>query len=192
MYKYKYFSFILMDAPLTMTFTDPASIVKALDIQSGSTIADFGCGAGFFSFEFAKRVGPDGRVHALDVLPASLEAVTSGAKTMNLQNVVPKRVNLERENGSGLSPQSVDWVILKDILFQNQKKDIILKEALRILKAGGHMLVMEWNTTDTFVGPDAEVRVNPDELKNLMTGLGLTIEKELPVGGYHYAFVIKK
>ncbi|MDD2766958.1 MAG: methyltransferase domain-containing protein [Candidatus Moranbacteria bacterium] len=181
-----------MNAPLAMTFTDPTSIVNALDIQEGDIVADFGCGAGFFSLEFAKRVGSEGKVYAFDILPSSLEAVTSGAKTMNLINVTPKRANLEKENGSGLSPESIDWVLLKDILLQNEKKDIILKEASRILKKGGHMLVMEWNAEDTLVGPDAGIRISPEDLTTLVTAIGLTVEKELPVGGYHYAFVIKK
>lgn len=181
-----------MDSPVGMTFVDPGQVIGSLDVAKGNNVADFGCGAGFFSFEFAKRVAPDGVVYALDVLPAALEAVASRAKTLGLTNVVTKRVNLEKENGSTLPPQSVNWVIVKDMLFQNQKKDVILREAARILKPGGHAVIIEWSPGESFVGPEKSLRHSPEEVRALAEASHLEIEKELPVGGFHYAFLVKK
>jgi tRNA A58 N-methylase Trm61 len=59
------------------SFVDPARIISQIDISLGATVADFGCGSGYFSFEFSKAVGPDGKVYALDILPQALEAVPS-------------------------------------------------------------------------------------------------------------------
>lgn len=174
------------------TFADPASIVKQLHVEEGSSVADFGCGSGFFSFEFAKRVGSEGKVYALDVLPSALEAVTSSAKSLGLTNVFPKRVNLEKINGSGLPPGSVDWIVIKDILFQNKDKNVILGEVARVLKPGGHALIMEWDPKESLVGPEKSLRISPEQLKALVEGVHLTVEKELSVGGFHYAFLIKK
>jgi ubiquinone/menaquinone biosynthesis C-methylase UbiE len=180
-------------APLaTPAFADPAVIVGQLTVELGSKVADFGCGAGFFSFEFAKRVGPEGSVYALDVLPSALEAVASRAKILNLTNVTPKRVNLENERGSGLSPESVDWVMLKDMLFQNKDKQTILGEVARVLKPGGHAVIMEWDPGETMVGPEAGMRISPEELRTLITAAHLQVEKDLNVGGFHYAFLIQK
>jgi ubiquinone/menaquinone biosynthesis C-methylase UbiE len=181
-----------MNAPAALTFADPASIVSQLNVLSGEKVADFGCGSGFFSFEFAKRVGSEGIVYALDVLPSALEAVASRAKSLNLSNISIKRVNLEKMNGSGLTPESIDWVMIKDILFQNKDKGIILDEVARILKSGGHAIVMEWDPKETMVGPEAELRINPERLQELLKAAGLVVEKELSVGGFHYAFVVKK
>lgn len=181
-----------MNTPSSLTFADPSAIVDQLTIAPASKVADFGCGSGFFSFEFAQRVGSDGVIYALDVLPSALEAVVSRAKTLNLSNIVTKRVNLERENGSGLDPQSVDWVVIKDILFQNKNKDVILCEVSRVLKPGGYAILMEWNPKETMVGPDAALRVTPEQLRSLLDAVHLAVEKELSVGGFHYAFLIKK
>jgi len=174
------------------TFADPASIVSQLQVEEGSSVADFGCGSGFFSFEFAKRVGSEGKVYALDVLPSALEAVASSAKSLGLTNVLPKRVNLEKINGSGLPSESVDWIVIKDILFQNKDKNIILVEVARVLKPGGHALIMEWDPKESLVGPEKSLRISPEQLKALVEGVHLTVEKELSVGGFHYAFLIKK
>lgn len=181
-----------MKTPLALTFTDPSVIVNQLQVEPGSQVADFGCGSGFFSFEFAKRVGLEGIVHALDVFPSALEAVASRAKILNLPNIATKQVNLEREGGSLLAPESMDWVVVKDVLFQNKNKDVMLREMARVLKSGGHAFLMEWSPTETLVGPDKELRISKDQLRALVEAAHLTVEKELNVGGFHYAFLVKK
>ena len=182
-----------MDTPQNLNFVDPKVVVDQLAISLGNQVADFGCGSGYFSFEFARRVGAEqGLVHALDVLPSALEAVASRAKTLGLTNVVTKRVNLENEQGSGLSPFSMDWIILKDVLLQNKKKDVMLREVARVLKPGGRALIMEWSPDEALVGPEKGLRVEPEELKKLIAVVGLSVEQELNVGGFHYGFVVKK
>lgn len=182
-----------MNAPQNLNFVDPKAVVDQLPIELGSQVADFGCGSGYFSFEFARRIGIErGIVNALDVLPSALEAVASRAKTLGLTNVVTKRVNLENEQGSGLAPSSMDWIILKDVLLQNKKKDVMLRDVARVLKPGGRALIMEWNPDESLVGPEKELRVQPSELKRLIEGVSLSLEKELSVGGFHYGFVVKK
>jgi ubiquinone/menaquinone biosynthesis C-methylase UbiE len=181
-----------MVTPTGLSFVDPATVVGQLPVKPGDIVADFGCGAGYFSFEFAKRVGSEGTVYSFDILPAALEAVNSRAKTLGLSNLIVKRVNLELENGSTLGRESVDWVVLKDMLFQNKHKDAILREAARVLRSGGHALIMEWSPNQSFVGPDQELRISPDQMRDLVIQAGLAVEKELNVGGFHYAFLIKE
>ncbi len=174
------------------SFVDPARVIAQIDVVSGATVADFGCGSGYFSFEFAKAIGPDGKVYALDILPQALDAVSSHAKLMGIHNIVTKRANLERDGGSTLGLASVDWVILKDMLFQNEHKHIIIAEMARVLKPGGHAIVMEWNPKASAIGPEKKLRIDPEELKALLLASGLSLEKSFPVGGYHYAFLMKK
>ena len=47
--------------PASEAFYTPAKIGK------GHVVGDFGCGPGHAAIEFAKRVGPTGHVHALDI-----------------------------------------------------------------------------------------------------------------------------
>lgn len=181
-----------MNTPSALTFADPSAIVDQLNIELKSKVADFGCGSGFFSFEFAKRIGAEGVVYAFDIMPSALEAVASRAKILNLSNIITKRANLEKENGSGLDSQSMDWVVIKDVLFQNKNKKLVLGEASRVLKTGGHAILMEWNPKESLVGPDVELRVAPEELRSLVAAAHMVVEKELNVGGFHYAFLVKK
>lgn len=181
-----------MTTPSPLAFVDPVQALNGLPIQDGQKAVDFGCGAGYFSFEFAKRVGPEGQVISLDILPSALEAVASRAKALGLQNLETRRANLERADGAQLLAESMDWVIIKDMLFQNSNKQVILEEALRVLKPLGHAFVMEWKPESLGVGPSKDVRIAPAELQALLTAVGFQIVQELPVGGFHYAFLVKK
>ena len=181
-----------MDVPKTLTFVEPRVVIRALPVGMGDTVADFGAGSGHFSFEFARSVGTEGRVYALDVLPSALEAITSQAKTLGLGNVVAQRCNLERANGSGLGGESVDWVIAKDVLLQNKDKGVILREVARILKRTGRALIIEWDPDESIVGPEKSLRIKPDTMKQLIDIAGLVVVEEPSVGGFHYAFLVVK
>lgn len=181
-----------MNQSVNAGFVDPKSVVEQLPVALGEHVADFGCGAGFFSCAFAEAVGQDGHVTALDILPASLEAVMSRARSLGLTNITTARVNLEQEGGSGLDPHSVDWVILKDMLFQNIHKDIIVYEAARVLKNGGKLFVMEWSADNTLVGPAKELRIAQSDLEALLQAAGFQIVKNLEVGEYHYGYLAEK
>jgi ubiquinone/menaquinone biosynthesis C-methylase UbiE len=182
-----------MATSFAVSFVNPETLIRQIaDIAPGSSVVDFGCGSGYFSFAFAKAVGREGRVTALDILPSALEAVASRAKILGLPNVLTKRANLEKENGSGLEAGSVDWVILKDMLFQNDDKAAILREAYRVLRPGGRVLLMEWNGHDASVGPDTHLRIAPEAVVELAQKTGFSVAKELQAGDFHYAFVLGK
>lgn len=181
-----------MNVPKTLTFVEPREVIRALPVGPGDTVADFGAGSGHFSFEFARAVGSDGTVYALDVLPSALEAITSQAKTLGLTNVIAQRCNLERANGSGLGMASVDWVIAKDVLLQNKDKSIIMREVARILKPRGRALIVEWDPDESIVGPERALRIAPDEMKRIIIDAGMTIIEQPSVGEFHYAFLVEK
>ncbi|HBP01543.1 MAG TPA: hypothetical protein DD454_05040 [Candidatus Moranbacteria bacterium] len=179
-------------APVENQFLDPEKIIAQLDVESGSVAADFGCASGYFSLPFAKTIGNDGKLMALDILPHVLETVESRSKSMGLSNVETKRVNLEKNEGSGLSSDSLDWVIMKGVLFQNKDKETILKEAYRVLKKGGKAIVVEWGDKDFSIGPHHSLRIPKDALKGLAEKQGFSIGKEVDAGNFHYAFVAEK
>jgi len=177
--------------PLTR-FLDPKKIIDQLIIEKGSVAADFGCASGYFSLPFAEAIGEEGLLYALDVLPQALEKVESSAKENGLSNIKTKRVNLENDNGSGLGSDSCDWVIIKDMLFQNNNKDMIIKEALRVLKKDGKALIIEWNEAVSSVGPEKSLRIPRENLKEIVIKEGFNIEEEVDAGGFHYGFVARK
>ncbi len=172
-------------------FVSPEKIIKIAGIKVGDRVADFGCGAGYFSLPAAKTVGETGEILAFDVLPSAIEALESRASTEGVDNITSTRVNLEKENGTGLEEESVDWVIIKDILFQNKNKQNILHEAKRILKKGGNILVMEWNE-NLKLGPDGDSRIGSKELVEIIFAEGFVFKKKADAGDYHYVVIATK
>jgi ubiquinone/menaquinone biosynthesis C-methylase UbiE len=182
----------LKDTTPQMDFVDPEEIIAMAGVGEGEIVADFGCGPGYFSLPLAKIVGKEGKVFSFDILSSALEALKSQVKLQGIGNVIIKRVNLEKIRGTELEDGSIDWVIIKDILFQNKAKSIILEEAYRILKPAGKILVMEWQKDGPNIGPDNELRLSPLELKKLISDVNFTTEKTLDAGSYHYALIATK
>jgi ubiquinone/menaquinone biosynthesis C-methylase UbiE len=173
-------------------FINPKEIVDQLSVAAGSQVADFGCGMGHFSLEMSKRIGENGLVYAFDILPEKLESVISGVKGLGMTNLIAKRANLEKEKGSGLENESVDWVVMKDMLFQNKNKTAILAEAYRILKPGGKALIIEWKMEDASIGPPQELRLSEETLKILTEKAGLKETEKIEAGDFHFATVFVK
>lgn len=173
-------------------FIDPGKIVGQVDVKEGDKVADFGCGAGFFSIEMAKKVGTSGEVCSIDVLSSALEAVQSRAKNLGLNNIITKRANLEGKRGSELEENSLDFVVVKDMLFQNKNKEAILKEACKVLKSQGKVIVVEWGEDNLNIGPEKNLRISKESLRKLAEKVGFKVERELEAGNFHYAIILSK
>jgi ubiquinone/menaquinone biosynthesis C-methylase UbiE len=173
-------------------FLDPEAIITQLEIFHGEIAVDFGCGSGYFSIPFARRVGEGGRVYALDIMPQALETTISKAKNVGILNIIAKRVNFEKEKGTKLEDKFADWVILKDVLFQNKDKEVIIAEACRILKNEGKVIVVEWSKNETGVGPAEELRIPQTSLEKIFSEKGFIVEKNIEAGDFHYAFIAVK
>lgn len=173
-------------------FVDPQKVIDQLEIGDGATVADFGCGTGYFVFPLAKKVGETGIVYALDVLAPKLEAIESQAKLSGTTNVVAKRVNLEKDGGSKLENAGIDWVVLSNMLFQNKFKDVIIKEAARVLKPGGKMVIIEWKKEESSIGPQNDLKISKEEAMDLSQKSGFKFIKEIAVSDFHYGLIFAK
>lgn len=166
----------------------PDDILSNLDTVPAMQIADFGCGAGYFTIPLAKKVGREGKVYAVDVQESALDSVRGRAKMSGLLNIETIRGNLENKNGSKLPGASMDMVVMANILFQTEKKEAILEEAKRVLKKTGKVVIVEWSGSAT-LGPRSRYRISKEDLKALVKAAGLILEKEFPAGSSHYGLI---
>lgn len=173
-------------------FLNPDEIIKKLPISSGMKVAHFGCGAGYFTFSVARKVGSDGIVYALDVLEQKVEIIKSQARLERILNIVARKANLEDSGGSKIEDDSMDWVIIVNMLYENTKKNRILMEAKRILKKSGRILLIDWNDSNNLIGPEISSRISKGELIKLARKNGLGILEEIPVNDFHFGLVLAK
>jgi ubiquinone/menaquinone biosynthesis C-methylase UbiE len=169
----------------------PKDVVDLWDIRPEMKVADFGCGAGHYSLEIARRLGGDGMVYAFDIQEEVLGALKSRCTLEHLPNIEFRRVDLELENGSGLSENLVDMVILSNILFQVENKDAVVREVARVLRPGGQAMFIEWDMKGV-LGPPKDMRIKKDEAIELFKKNALFLHKEFEAGQYHYGIIFKK
>lgn len=172
-------------------FLNPGEIIKYLSIVKGMKVADFGCGAGYFVIPTAKIVGDEGKVYALDVLDTALESVRSRARIEGLFNIITKRCNLEILGGSQIDNDSMDLVLLSNILFQSDDKVGIIKEAIRILKKDGRLAIIDW-LPGQFLGPSKNLIVSIEKVKEMAESNGGKFVQNVSIDTYHWGMIFKK
>ncbi|MFZ2970699.1 MAG: class I SAM-dependent methyltransferase [Minisyncoccia bacterium] len=170
-------------------FMNPDTIVDNLNIKSDSVVADFGCGAGYFSIPLAKKVSNGGKVYAIDVLKDPLEAVLSKAKLYGLRNIEIIRANVETVGGTKLNDRSVDVVILANILFQCNDYNSVLSEAKRVLKDSGEIVIIDWIPEKIKMGPKFEHCLSKNDVKKLAIRNAFKFVREINAGDRHYGMV---
>ena len=166
---------------------------KELELQFGHQVADMGCGgAGYFTLPAARLVGSRGKVYAVDILKTALDGVVSKAKLDNILNVESVWSDIERVGATKIPAESLDDALLINIMFQSRKNEDMLKEAHRLLKTGGKLLIVDWKAQPTPFGPPAANRLSPQTISQLASKIGYTVLKEFEAGPYHYGFVLVK
>lgn len=105
-------------------------------------VADLGCGEGYLSIEAAAWAR---RVVAVDRSAAVLRKARALARKRGVTNVVWKRGELERVP---LDAASVDVALLSQALHHAADPAVAIAEAARIVRPGGHVLVLDLRPHD--------------------------------------------
>lgn len=125
--------------------------LRVAEIEPGETLLDLGCGGGIESIIAARRTGPEGRVYALDFLPAMLEATAAAAEEAGLDNVVPLEGDIE---AIPLPDGSVDHIISGGVINLAPRKARVLAECARVLRPGGKFTVSDLTVAEEELPPE--------------------------------------
>lgn len=182
----------MIEVKKTVLF-DIAGILNKIAIGERQRVAELGCGNfGFFAFPLARLVGRSGKVYAVDILKSSLGEIKSRAAKENLPQIIPIWSNLEIFKGTKIETDSLDAGLLINVLHQSEKRADIIREAARMIKTGGKLLIVEWNNNDAPIGPKPEKRLKLDSLKSAAAKLGFGVKEEFIAGPYHYGIILIK
>ncbi|MCI0619841.1 methyltransferase domain-containing protein [Candidatus Wolfebacteria bacterium] len=175
-----------------MAFSDPQRNIEQLGLSEGMRVADFGAGSGFYTVAASGKVGMDGRVYAIDIQSGLLGRIQDTVHGVQTSNIEVLQGDLEHEGGSKLRDGTADVVLAANILFQVTRKEVFLKEAWRVLKSGGRLLLVDWRGAFGGVGPRQRDVVAETAAEQLLRNAGFSIERRIQAGEHHYGIVARR
>ena len=109
-------------------------------IHPGEAVLDIGCGAGLDTLLAAKMAGPEGRVIGLDATPGMIERAKANAALLALPNVT---FMVGAAESLPFPDDDFEVVISNGVFNLTLDKEKALKEAHRVLKPGGRLLLAD-------------------------------------------------
>jgi ubiquinone/menaquinone biosynthesis C-methylase UbiE len=128
--------------PLRRLIHDPQTILGPF-VEPGMTVLEIGPGMGFFTLPLARRVGPSGRVVAVDVQEKMLAVLRRRAAKAALL----ERLDLRLAPGAGMGVSDlagkVDFVLAFAVVHELPDQGRFFREAAESLKEKGKLLLVE-------------------------------------------------
>lgn len=173
------------------SWQNPEVILKDVGIEEGMTVADMGCGPGFFTLPIASVVGEKGLVHAVDSNPAALDMLRDRIRSDGMRKAIKiVRADVAKTD---ISASSVDMAFFANVLHDIEDKRTFLSEVRRILMPEGVAVVVDWRKVNTPFGPPSEMRLSEDTVRALLQRNGFEDSGiSLKAGPYHYGLVFRR
>ncbi len=166
----------LLEGPDRSLWQMPDEIMDALNIADGSTVADVGAGAGWFTVRLARRVGPNGRVYAEDIQQPMLDAIDYRVRREGLTNVdtVPGTPEDPR------LPAGLDAVLIVDVYAEVVYAGVadpvsLLTHVAAALKPQGRLGIVDWTKEGGGPGTPMERRIEAADVIRDAEAAGLTL-----------------
>ncbi len=175
----------------THGFAHPARNVAALALQPGMRVADFGSGSGAYALAIAEQLGGTGRVYAIDIQKDLLRRLSSEAAHRGYKHIDMIWADLEVPRASKLAEHSIDLVLISNLLFQVHDKSRVIREAKRIVKTAGRIVIIDWSESFGGMGPIKTDVVSKDAALTLVRAAGLELVREFPAGAHHYGLIMQ-
>lgn len=159
-------------------------------LKQGDVVLDLGSGAGFDAFLASNKVGESGKVIGIDITDEMLVKARENTKKGNYKNVEFRKGDIEK---LPVDDNSIDVIISNCVINLAPNKKKVFKEAFRVLKSGGRLMVSDVvllkplteelrNNKELLVGCISGAILKQDYL-NMLKVVGftnLTIHKEKP------------
>ena len=124
---------------------NPKKLLKSLDLKPGMVVADIGAGSGYHSFRLAEKVGPKGKVLAVDIQKEMLALIRKRMKKEEVENIEPI---LGGETDPKLPAGRVDLILMVDVYHEFTFPYEMTVGLIKALKPGGRLVFVEFRRED--------------------------------------------
>lgn len=154
---------------------DCRMLLEALAVEPGQTICDMGCGNGFYTLELARRVGPRGRVYAVDIQPEMLRMLAERAAAAGLDNIRPL---LGTPVDPRLPASAVDMVLCVDVYHEFSHPEEMLARIRASLKPDGRLVLAEFRGEDPAVPIKPLHKMTKRQMRAELEPAGFAVDRE--------------
>lgn len=171
-------------------FTKRAQIARAVGIQRGMTIADIGAGTGLFLEMFAKDVGDEGKVYAVDISEKFVANLRDRAGQKHLQQVEVVQCT---EKSAELPANAVDIAFVCDTYHHFEYPQNTLASIHRALRPGGKLVIVDFERIE---GVSRQwlldhVRAGKAVFRQEVVDAGFAVEEEVAIEGLQENYFLR-
>lgn len=157
-----------LNDPARFQYLDPQVIWSAAGVTDPQAIVEIGAGTGLFACRFAEYA-PDAEIYAVDVEPVMVRWMFEHRPAALSGRLHP---TMSRETSIPLPTGEADLVVMINVHHELADPTSTYREALRLLRIGGTVVVADWKPGDTEGGPPQHVRVSVEEICGLLGKVG--------------------
>ncbi len=167
----------------------PDSLVNAVEIPAGASVAEIGSGTGFFTWRLAEKVGPAGKLFAVDVQQTMLDLTAETIKQHQLSNV---KLVLGGENDPHLPPASLDLVFIANAYHEFSEPEAMLTAVNRSLKPDGRLAIIEFGEGRRFGPWDKAERMTINQIRAEIEPMGFELDRVLDLLPIQHGLIFTK
>ncbi|HWG43433.1 MAG TPA: class I SAM-dependent methyltransferase [Gemmataceae bacterium] len=123
----------------------PRKLLRILDLKPGQVVADIGAGSGYHTFRMAEKLGPRGKVLAVDIQKEMLDIIRKRMKKDEVSNI---ELILGTETDPKLPANGVDVILLVDVYHEFAFPFEMTEAMVKALKPGGRLVFVEFRKED--------------------------------------------
>lgn len=153
-------------------------IVAALELEPGMIVADIGAGTGAFLAPLSAGIGADGKLYAVDIVPAFLEHLRTRAQAEELRNV---EVVEGTPTDVMLPDASIDLMFMCDVYHHIEYPSVYAHSLHRALRPDGRLIVVEFERIPGKTSPGMLKHVRQDKATLIaeLAAQGFVLEREI-------------
>lgn len=171
-------------------YTHRKEIVAALKLRDKQRVADIGAGTGLFSELFARAVGHNGLVWALEISPKFIEHMQDRFSQADLDQI---EVVENTERSTGLAESSIDLAFLCDVYHHFEYPEDMLRNLAYVLRWGGSLVIIDFERipgeTSNFIMN--HVRAGKDVFRKEIEAAGFSFKEEIKIEGLTDNYILR-
>jgi ubiquinone/menaquinone biosynthesis C-methylase UbiE len=154
---------------------NPQEMLEQLHLRDGLVVCDLGSGDGYHTLQMAPRVGPSGKIIAVDIQPQMLQELSRKLAEKKLENVETVLGELWDPK---LPEHAIDLVLMVDVYHEFSHPVQMLAALRKALKPDGLIALVEFRAEDPTVLIRAEHKMTKAQILKEYKANGFKVAKE--------------